>query len=599
MKNETQGAGSRSWTRGVVVWGGALVALAGVGCGGSKGPSTRALGLAAAQAGATAAVGSVVEAGSLVEAREGHQATALQDGVTVLVTGGRTARASASDTAELWLGGRSRPVVATLATARADHAAVRLPTGEVWVVGGHDASGRPLASTELFDPATGAFRAGPALGAPRDGAAALVVEDLLVLAGGAGRADAEGWDLRTLSPLGALPLALGERRGGRLAAWSERLLLLAGGVDGAGQALAPEWLDLAAGAARAVPAPAGFTGGEPAVLPEGEARALFLLGGALEGAPVAGLWRVDPERGVERARANLTVARAGAVTVSVAHGALRVGGQVGAPGPVAPTGLVEVVVPGGATAAGDALVVAREDAVATPLGDGAVLVTGGRGADGRPVGLAELILPPGVAGPDAAAHFAQARADADARARLLALVARLLAEVAGLEQVRDVLLARVAALGQDVARAEAERDQARARVGQLEAELQAAQGRVAQLQGDLSATQGALASAQGEAQRLAGELAQAQGAARQAARQAADQAAQLAAERARADQAAADAQRAREEAARQAAAAVPPPPAPKPVQILGFEPTGFVAGGQGADSVTTTVRTGSVVAPRR
>jgi Kelch motif len=76
-----------------------------------------------------------------------------------------------------------------LGAPRAVHTATLLPSGEVLVVGGCTVDSCELdargATTELFDPRTNAFRAGPRLAAPRDGhaAAALHGGGVLVLGG--------------------------------------------------------------------------------------------------------------------------------------------------------------------------------------------------------------------------------------------------------------------------------------------------------------------------------------------------------------------------------------------------------------------------------
>src|SRR5262245_16258835 len=91
--------------------GGAVVALMTtvVGCGGGGGGR-----------GATGATASPVApatlTGALVEARAGHTATPVGDGLTVLIAGGETLSARASSTAELWRAGRSAPLPASMTT---------------------------------------------------------------------------------------------------------------------------------------------------------------------------------------------------------------------------------------------------------------------------------------------------------------------------------------------------------------------------------------------------------------------------------------------------------------------------------------------------
>src|SRR5581483_5673055 len=53
---------------------------------------------------------------------------------------------------------------APMATPRSDHTATLLPNAKVWIAGGRDATGgAALASTELYDPISGSWSAGPRL----------------------------------------------------------------------------------------------------------------------------------------------------------------------------------------------------------------------------------------------------------------------------------------------------------------------------------------------------------------------------------------------------------------------------------------------------
>lgn len=134
--------------------------------------------------------------------RLGHSLTLLDDG-RVLVAGG-----SALDAAESAGGGQTIRAVATaelfdpatgawtptgsMGAARFEHTATRLRDGRVVMVGGlGPAAGagttRPLASTEIYDPAAGAFVGSTNLAEARANHAAVLLEDNSVLVtGGAG-----------------------------------------------------------------------------------------------------------------------------------------------------------------------------------------------------------------------------------------------------------------------------------------------------------------------------------------------------------------------------------------------------------------------------
>ncbi len=174
--------------------------------------------------------GTFQEVGPLAEGRSWHAATLLADG-RVLITGGESgvdpenaqAASVAVGVAEVFdpATGAFTPTGALLA-ARFDHTATLLPDGRVLVAGGRSfrsADDEGLASSELYDPASGVFSPSADLMAPRarHQAAALADGRVLIVGGspafdpaapGAGVAEIYDPSTGRFERSGALPATL-------------------------------------------------------------------------------------------------------------------------------------------------------------------------------------------------------------------------------------------------------------------------------------------------------------------------------------------------------------------------------------------------------
>ena len=134
--------------------------------------------------------GSVSSTVPMIEVRQHHTATLLLDG-RVLVIGGDTG-SGATNSAEVFdPTSNTWSMVGTLAIARSGHTATLLQDGRVLVAGGAN-NGSPVAQLEIFDPKDGSFSVAGSLNIGRMNHAAALLSDGRVLIVGGTSVDGSG-----------------------------------------------------------------------------------------------------------------------------------------------------------------------------------------------------------------------------------------------------------------------------------------------------------------------------------------------------------------------------------------------------------------------
>lgn len=138
------------------------------------------------------APGRVVRAASMHDRRADHTSTLLPDG-RVLIAGGMVENGVFLNSAELYDPAKGTfTSTGNMQSRRVGHSATLLPNGKVLITGGlagRMAEGGPgiVATSEIYDPATGRFTAGPEMNEKRSGHAAVLLRNGKVLVvGGSG-----------------------------------------------------------------------------------------------------------------------------------------------------------------------------------------------------------------------------------------------------------------------------------------------------------------------------------------------------------------------------------------------------------------------------
>ncbi len=124
---------------------------------------------------------------TLGDARSGHALAQLADG-SVLVVGGENSGTPVTSLETYSLLTSNFTFSGAMTTARTDAAAAALPDGRVLIAGGSsagsDGNAVPLATTLIYDPATGTLSDGPAMSSPRVRATATTTYDGVAIIGG-------------------------------------------------------------------------------------------------------------------------------------------------------------------------------------------------------------------------------------------------------------------------------------------------------------------------------------------------------------------------------------------------------------------------------
>ena len=342
------------------------------------------------------------DAGAALSApRVGHRATTLLDG-RVLVSGGRTTAAGASvSTAEIFYPGIGQTTYGAVAaagslnTARSWHSQTRLQDDTVLVAGGYDASGNPLSSMELYDPATGTWTTmGVNLGSARARHTAVLLANGDVLF--AGGVDGTGAlssavvyhvDTNTVTGTGAMTAARHSASGALL---PNGKVLIPGGKDFGGTALSSaELFDPVAATFAAGPAMSSARA-EHAVASMTDGRVLVSGGVGLD---TVAIYDARTNSWDNSAPAMSTV-RAGHAGVLMGDGRILLAG--GSDG-TAVVGSADLYDPATGTydAPNGGMVSAHRDAATVVLNNGRALVVGGLDTAGATLADIEIFTPDG------------------------------------------------------------------------------------------------------------------------------------------------------------------------------------------------------------
>lgn len=343
------------------------------------------------------AVDSFISAGPLAAPRYGANASLLGNG-SVLIAGGR-GLLGATTAAEIYESStNSFGATGNMVGAYIVRASVRLADGRLLIAGGVDNASHATIDAELYNPASGTFTATGSLGTKRyAAAAALLPNGNVLIAGGIDSSgntylrNAEIYDhtLGTFAGTGSLVLV---RAGATATALPNGKVLIAGGGDQTSVWASAELYDPGTGtfaySGNFMSTPRAD--GTATLLTSGK---VLIVGGYSDTAFALSADIYDPATDTFTATGSLPSGRLAASAALLSDGKVLIAGGADPNNIDNSIASAELYDPAtGLFSAAASMVAARQDAPATALSGGRVLIAGGSDFDGAPLSSAEVYI---------------------------------------------------------------------------------------------------------------------------------------------------------------------------------------------------------------
>lgn len=342
------------------------------------------------------AIDSFHATGNMAAARYSANAQLLPDG-KVLIAGGR-GDAGPTTTAEIYdpATGLFKPT-GTMVGSFLLRSSAKLPGGKILIASGLGTS--PTAAAEVYDPATNTFAATGSLNVARWYATATSLPNGEVLiAGGADHTNRAIASAELYDPVAGTFASTGTMGTTRIGHTSTLLpsgnVLIAGGTDLANGGSSAEVYDVASGTftstGNMTTTAIGRYDALAAPLPDGR---ILIAGGESDTDYVLGAEIFDETTGTFTATGSLSSVREAATIATLADGKILIAGGLDPTNIDNSIATAELYDPAtGMFSAAASMVVARQDATATVLPGGLVLIAGGDDLDGIPLLSADLYV---------------------------------------------------------------------------------------------------------------------------------------------------------------------------------------------------------------